>query len=99
MMKNSTKFKIIKWVEKILKYQQPVQLPLKEEKRQIIEVRWEGKLPAYHANFNLNEVACEFIGRELEKLKIVDIKVDDLETRKDHYKVSARAFFIEPIER
>lgn len=52
-MKNETKFKIIKWVEKMLKYQQPVlQLSLREEKRQIQEVRWEGVLYKWDAEMN-----------------------------------------------
>lgn len=39
-MKNSTKLKIINWVTKVLKYQEPINLPIEKHERQIQEVRW-----------------------------------------------------------
>lgn len=40
-MKNSTKRKIINWVTKVLKYQEPINLPIEKHERRIQEVRWE----------------------------------------------------------
>ena len=96
-MKNSRKLKIINWVIRILKYQQPIQLPLKEEKRQIQEVRWEGVLYEWDAEHELQLSVNREIAREMLKLNVVDYKKEQI--KDGEYRVSARAFFIEPFER
>lgn len=99
-MKNSTKLKIINWVKKVLKYYEPVRLPLKEETRKIQEVRWEGVLFEWDAKHEAKRIIANEIANELSKLNVIDYKVDKNEGGYgEGYRVRARAFFIEPIER
>lgn len=99
-MKNSTKLKIINWVKKVLKYQEPVRLPLKEETRKIQEVRCEVTLFEWDAKHEAKKIITNQIANELAKLNVIDYKVEKNEgAYREGYNVRARAFFIEPIER
>ena len=97
-MKNSTKLKIINWVKKVLKYYDPVRLPLKEETRKIQEVRWEDSFDKDRPIdiTQLNHIISHGIAFEIEKRGVIQVK-ESIEYGKKI--VRARAFFIEPFER
>ena len=96
-MKNSTKLKIIKWVERALKYKHVIQPPLIEQNRQIQEVRWEGILYEWDAKYDIKLAVNFEIAKEMLRLNVVDYKKERVND--GEYKVKARAFFIEPINR
>lgn len=99
-MKNSTKLKIINWVKKVLRYYEPARLPIKEETRKIQEVRWEGVLFEWDAKHEAKRIITNGIANELSKLNVIEYVVEKNEGGYiKGYKVRARAFFIEPIER
>jgi len=96
-MKNSTKFKIIRFVEKLLRYQQPFSPPIQSETRKIQIVQWEGIMYEYDVKYNLKEMVSSYIVKELIKTDIISIENEPTE-RHGEYKVYAKAFFIKPIQ-
>lgn len=96
-MKNSTKFKIIKWVEKMLKYQQPIQLAPISDTRKIQEVRWEKSFDKDRPveKDKLKYIIAQSIAFEIEKRGLIQIKESIKYGKKI---VRARAFFIKPLE-
>lgn len=96
-MKNSTKFKIVKWVEKILGYKHPpVQIPIIKE-RKIQELNVEFILFEYEAKHRVKEMVIHRISNELMKLDAIDYIVEP--DKENAYLVKARVFFIEPFEK
>jgi len=96
-MKNTTKFKIVKWAEKILGYKHLTPQIYKEHHRDIKELRMEREIRAFeYTRFIQGNVAAwvaaEFT-KELTKANAIDIKI--IEDRiNDKYKLKARVFFV-----
>ena len=92
-MKFSTKLKILRWVEKILKCEfAGIDIPIRKEMRKIITIQWTGHLYEWDANNNLTEIACHEIAKELAKLNL--IKIEKEEDRESGFNISAKAFLV-----
>lgn len=96
-MKNSTKYKIIQWITKVLKYQNPIQIPLREQTRKIQEVQTNFHLFEWDANEELEYYVGISIVKELLKMNAIDYKKE--QDPQGGFIVTAKVYFIEPIER
>jgi hypothetical protein len=93
-MKNSTKFKIIVWVEKILKYKYPTQIPSKKEEQQIQILQWEDSFNKVPTDIKCrNRIIAQSFAYQMQKMNIIQIKEKIVD---GHKIVNAKAFFIYP---
>lgn len=94
-MKNTTKIKILRWVERLLNYEQPIHIPYKEETRKIKEIRYSGHLYDWDAEHNLKESINIRILHELSKTGAIEYKKE--KHPQGGYSISARLFYIDPL--
>lgn len=94
-MKNSTKLKIIRMVEKLLKYKQPIQLQIFQQERKLIKIQYSCVIPDQLISDNLKQR----IVYELA-MKIKDYKLTKTITTQDgfgNYILTAEIVVLEPL--
>ncbi len=103
-MKNTTKGKILRWVEKILKYNNPnspayapkENILVRREDREIIQLKCDEEMHRGYGDDILKKRACEHIVNELAKTGFVEFKIEDSEMNNGFIRVEATCFVIKP---
>ncbi len=73
-MKNETKYKIIQWVTRLLKYYPPVCPPINEETKKIITIRSKRVLFQWDGKHESDHIMSSAICKELMKNKLIEIE-------------------------
>ena len=95
-MKNSTKYKIIKWVERMLGYKHSMP-NLEVETRKIKTIQWRGRLNHNQIKYDLKNIIGVAIAEELIKNQVIEFytrRIDD-----DQNDITGKIYFIEPFTR